>query len=186
MPFQLSISYHRTYFCLPSLADFLLIILRELLNRRKSLKLVLMSATLNAEAFSNYFGRCAIMSIPGRTHPVQEYRLEDVLQLTGYEVQEGSDFAIKDENKRKLSKSALRKLYYPKYSTQTIHSLSIVDESKINYELLASLLENICLSQPAGAILVFMPGMVAASLTFPSFQMQFIVSFPFSDMKQQE
>ena len=54
--------------------DFLLIILRELLGRRKSLKLVLMSATLNASAFSDYFSSCAIISIPGRAHPVKEYR----------------------------------------------------------------------------------------------------------------
>jgi len=46
--------------------DFLLIILKDLLQRRKSLKLVLMSATLNAERFSSYFGGCPTVSIPGR------------------------------------------------------------------------------------------------------------------------
>lgn len=139
-------------------ADFLLIVLRELLNRRKSLKLVLMSATLNAEAFSEYFGGCAIISIPGRAHPVEEYRLEDVLKLTEYEVQEGSDFALRDNAPRKFSKSALRKMYYPNYSTQVIHSLSIVNEAVINYELLATLLEKISQNEDDGAILVFMPG----------------------------
>ena len=38
--------------------DFLIIILKDLLARRKDLKLVLMSATLNADAFSSYFGGC--------------------------------------------------------------------------------------------------------------------------------
>ena len=117
-----------------------------------------MSATLNAEAFSEYFGKCAIISIPGRAHPVTEYRLEDVLQLTEYEVQEGSDYALRDNDNRKFSKSALRKMYYPKYSSQVIHSLSIVNESVINYELLAALLEKICQNEDEGAILVFMPG----------------------------
>lgn len=46
--------------------DFLLIIVKDLLARRKSLKLVLMSATLNSEAFSAYFGGCPVVSIPGR------------------------------------------------------------------------------------------------------------------------
>ena len=46
--------------------DFLLIILKDLLKRRPSLKLVLMSATLNAERFSEYFGGCPTVSIPGR------------------------------------------------------------------------------------------------------------------------
>ena len=117
-----------------------------------------MSATLNAEAFSEYFGKCAIISIPGRAHPVTEYRLEDVLQLTEYEVQEGSDYALRDNDNRKFSKSALRKMYYPKYSSQVIHSLSIVNESVINYELLAALLKKICQNEDEGAILVFMPG----------------------------
>lgn len=128
------------------------------MSRRKSLKLVLMSATLNAEAFSDYFGGCAVISIPGRAHPVTEFRLEDVLKLTEYEVEEGSDYALKDNAPRKFSKSALRKMYYPNYSTQVIHSLSIVNESVINYELLATLLEKICQNEDEGAILVFMPG----------------------------
>ena len=44
--------------------DFLIIILRDLLARRKDLKLVLMSATLNAESFSKYF-----WWLPGSVHP---------------------------------------------------------------------------------------------------------------------
>ena len=37
------------------LSDFLLIILRRLLSKRTDLKLILMSATLNSDAFSSYF-----------------------------------------------------------------------------------------------------------------------------------
>ena len=37
-------------------SDFLMIILRDVLPRRPDLKLILMSATLNAEMFSQYFG----------------------------------------------------------------------------------------------------------------------------------
>ena len=36
-------------------SDFLLIVLRELLRKRPGLKLILMSATLNAKLFSDYF-----------------------------------------------------------------------------------------------------------------------------------
>ena len=36
--------------------DFLLIILKGLLAKRRGLKLVLMSATLNADMFSDFFG----------------------------------------------------------------------------------------------------------------------------------
>jgi HrpA-like RNA helicase len=140
--------------------DFLLIILKDLLARRKSLKLVLMSATLNADAFSAFFQGCEIVSIPGRAHPVQEFRLEDILQLTGYEVQEHSDYAVKSSNTtNRLSKSELKKIYHPKgYDSKVIQSLSIVDESVVNYELLANLLEHIALNSDEGAILVFLPG----------------------------
>jgi ATP-dependent RNA helicase DHX36 len=44
--------------------DFLIIILRDLLPRRPDLRLVLMSATINAELFSKYFGDAPIMHIP--------------------------------------------------------------------------------------------------------------------------
>ena len=142
--------------------DFLLIILKDLLARRKSLKLVLMSATLNADAFKEFFQvqGCEIVSIPGRAHPVKEFRLEDILQLTGYEVQERSDYAVKSSNTAdRLSKSELKKLYHPKgYDSKVIQSLSIVDESVVNYELLANLLEHIALNSDEGAILVFLPG----------------------------
>lgn len=129
--------------------------------------MILMSATLNSEAFSSYFSGCPIVSIPGRAHPVAENRLEDILELTKYQVQEDSDYAFKpsDSKPPKISKSALRKLYYPKYSKETIHSLSIVDETVINYELVVALLENIALNQDEGAILVFMPGMMEITKT---------------------
>jgi ATP-dependent RNA helicase DHX36 len=140
--------------------DFLIIILKDLLARRKDLKLVLMSATLNSDSFSSYFSGCPVVSIPGRAHPVTENRLEDILQLTGYVVEEDGDYAVKKSAKRqpKISKSTLRRLYHPKYSKETIHSLSIVNECKINYELLSELLEHISFNQGEGAILVFCPG----------------------------
>ena len=135
---------------------------QDLLARRNDLKLVLMSATLNSDAFSSYFGNCPVVKIPGRTHPVTEFRLEDILEMTGHQVEEGSDYALPTNDSRppKISKSALRKLYYPKYSKETIHSLSIVDEEAINYPLLADLLEHITLTKDEGAILVFLPGMM--------------------------
>ncbi|CAI5457982.1 unnamed protein product [Closterium sp. Yama58-4] len=66
--------------------DFLLIVLRDLLPRRPDLKLVLMSATLNADLFSQYFSGAPTLHIPGFTYPVRSYFLEDVLELTGHEV----------------------------------------------------------------------------------------------------
>ena len=58
--------------------------MKDLLQVRKDLKVILMSATLNANSFSKYFSRCPVLNIPGLTHPVKEYFLEDVLEFTGY------------------------------------------------------------------------------------------------------
>ncbi|PKI60014.1 hypothetical protein CRG98_019602 [Punica granatum] len=44
--------------------DFLLIVLKDLLPRRPDLRLILMSATLNAELFSNYFSGAPTFHIP--------------------------------------------------------------------------------------------------------------------------
>ena len=44
--------------------DFLLIILRDLLPRRPDLRLILMSATINADLFAKYFGNAPTMHIP--------------------------------------------------------------------------------------------------------------------------
>lgn len=44
--------------------DFLLIVLKDLLPRRPELRLILMSATLNAELFSSYFGGAPMIHIP--------------------------------------------------------------------------------------------------------------------------
>lgn len=52
-------------------ADFLLIMLRDLLPSQPQLRLVLMSATLDAALFTDYFHQCPLMDVPGFTHPVQ-------------------------------------------------------------------------------------------------------------------
>ncbi|KAJ3051730.1 ATPdependent RNA helicase, partial [Rhizophlyctis rosea] len=67
-------------------SDFLLMVLRDLLEVRTDLTLILMSATLNAELFQQYFGsNTPRVHIPGRTFPVKTLWLEDALQKTGYQ-----------------------------------------------------------------------------------------------------
>ena len=45
-------------------------------HRRPDLRVVLMSATLNADLFCDYFGSCPTLHIPGFTFPVQDIFLE--------------------------------------------------------------------------------------------------------------
>ncbi len=51
--------------------DLLLLELKELLKRNFTLKVVLMSATINHETFVRYFN-APLLTIPGFTHPVKD------------------------------------------------------------------------------------------------------------------
>ncbi|KAF3931597.1 hypothetical protein ABW19_dt0210007 [Dactylella cylindrospora] len=51
--------------------DVLFGLLKKTIKRRPDLKLIVTSATLDAEKFSHYFNECPIFSIPGRTFPVE-------------------------------------------------------------------------------------------------------------------
>ena len=51
--------------------DVLFGLLKGLLKRRKDLKVICTSATLDAEKYSTYFFECPIFTIPGRTFPVE-------------------------------------------------------------------------------------------------------------------
>jgi ATP-dependent RNA helicase DHX57 len=52
--------------------DFLLLELKELLRLNSTLKVVLMSATINHETFVRYFSDAPLLSIPGFTHPITD------------------------------------------------------------------------------------------------------------------
>ncbi|XP_071703468.1 DExH-box ATP-dependent RNA helicase DExH6-like [Rutidosis leptorrhynchoides] len=62
-------------------SDFMLTIVRDMLPLYPHLRVVLMSATLDAERFSQYFGGCPIIRVPGFTYDVKRLYLEDVLLL---------------------------------------------------------------------------------------------------------
>ncbi|KAJ2731610.1 DEAH-box ATP-dependent RNA helicase prp22 [Coemansia sp. BCRC 34962] len=51
--------------------DVLFGLLKETCRRRPDLKVIVTSATLDAEKFSKYFNNCPIFTIPGRTYPVE-------------------------------------------------------------------------------------------------------------------
>ena len=142
-------------------------LLKQLISKRPDLKVILMSATLKAEAFSTYFMGCPVLDIPGRTFPVEQIFLEDVLELTGYVLEENSKFTrrikggweklqvelegadveslstvqpkvtITDEN---LTLAQLMGRYEG-YSTQTYKNLYVMDHERINNELVVKVLE---------------------------------------------
>lgn len=52
-----------------------------------------MSATVDAEKISNFFGGCPALHIPGRTFPVDVRYLEDAVEFTKWSISETSPYA---------------------------------------------------------------------------------------------
>lgn len=51
--------------------DVLMGLLKEVVLRRPDLKIIIMSATLDAQKFQRYFNDAPLLAVPGRTHPVE-------------------------------------------------------------------------------------------------------------------
>ncbi|XP_048505988.1 3'-5' RNA helicase YTHDC2-like isoform X2 [Athalia rosae] len=81
--------HERDRFC-----DFLLIALRDALVKFRSLKLILMSATMDTAIFQKYFNDCSVINVPGRLFDVEVFYLEDILKLTNYMTK---DMSVKKE-----------------------------------------------------------------------------------------
>lgn len=95
-------------------ADFLLIIIRDVLPSHPHLHVVLMSATLHVDLFSNYFGGCPVVRVPGFTHPVKDYYLEDILMMIGYTVPSESavpEFGLDSHHLRQELESSIERAF---------------------------------------------------------------------------
>lgn len=144
--------------------DFLLAIVRDVLKRRKDLKLVLMSATLDAATFKNYFTseglQVGLVEIAGRTYPVEDYYLDDIIRMTDFTI--GNDRYYDDEVDTKTSaQDPINK---------TIQRLG----SRINYSLLVQTAKaidgDLYQSSKKGGILIFLPGVAEINRTVRELQ----------------
>jgi ATP-dependent RNA helicase DHX57 len=138
--------------------DLFLILLKNLSHLRPDLKIILMSATLNAEIFSSYFGGVPVVSVPGFTHPVQDFYLEDYVRELGFTKDEY--LAVRPKSSRKQDDTGPWDPTDPQ-----AHLASLIKESDrgfevIYYDLIAKLVKMICEDpdNPEGAILIFLPG----------------------------
>jgi len=59
--------------------DVLFGILKKVTARWRDMRLIVTSATMNAEWFSNFFGGVPIFNIPGRTFPVENFFSKHVM-----------------------------------------------------------------------------------------------------------
>lgn len=172
-------------------SDFLLVVLRRLMQKRPDLKLILMSATVEAQRFSTYLGGVPVLNIPGRAFPVEMKYLEDAIELTKYRLSEDDPNAALDDDMAEVSDAVASdnagglQATLDGYSKQTKETVLNLDEYRMDYTLIKRLLLKIA-SDPAmahysKAILVFMPGLAEIRrmndeiLSEPVFQKGWIV-----------
>ncbi|XP_054727582.1 dosage compensation regulator isoform X2 [Anastrepha obliqua] len=149
-------------------SDFLLVILRDMVHTYPELHVILMSATIDTTLFSEYFGRCPVLEIPGRAFPVQQFFLEDCLEMTKFmptpesrkknKERDDEEKAVIAENGEDANDQNLNKICDPKYSQSTKEAMSLLSESECSFELIEALLLHIKSKNIPGAVLVFLPG----------------------------
>lgn len=151
-------------------SDFLLIVLKKLMLKRPDLKVVLMSATVDAGRFSKYLDGAPVLNVPGRTFPVQVKYLEDAVELTGFTAFDNNpnekltdldDLDIPENDLSDADKTKSTKELRG-YSGKTRNTISQLDEYRIEFELIVQLIIKIAaddkLMMYSNAILVFLPG----------------------------
>ncbi|RPA83077.1 P-loop containing nucleoside triphosphate hydrolase protein [Ascobolus immersus RN42] len=131
--------------------DILLVLMKRLMAKRPDLRVVLMSATLNAQLFNKYFdGKAAVVEIEGRTHPVTDYYLDNILEMTGFIPPTSSLPASTPESAA--------------YSLTIKDRILALGSKGINYDLIASAVKYLDLElyriNDPGGILIFMPGVL--------------------------
>ena len=155
-------------------SDFLLIILRKLMARRPALRVILMSATVNANRFSDYLEGAPILNVPGRTYPVETRYLEDIIEMTAYHdpknVGGADQFELGDDDdvKKAVDSRLTRLKALDGYSSRTRNTLASFNEYQIPYDLIVRLLETIATSRTyksySKAVLIFLPGIAEIRL----------------------
>ena len=150
-------------------SDFLLIVLRKLMARRPALKVLLMSATVDAKRFSTYLGGAPVMTVPGRTFPVETKYLEDAIEISnfnGHDLSSGEaqtkDIGDNEEDSSDAAGKQTPTDLLQGYSAKTRTTLAKLDEYRIAYDLIVKLLVTIATNNAylsySKAVLVFLPG----------------------------
>ncbi|KAI8423074.1 hypothetical protein MSG28_014159 [Choristoneura fumiferana] len=154
--------------------DFALILLRDMAHTYPDLRIILMSATVDTTLFTNYFGNCPVIEVPGRTFPVRQYFLEDCIELTKFvpppdtrkrkssgkkaskDDDDDDDEGVGvDEQEEDLNQSCH---LGNDYSPQTAQSMAKLSEKDLSFELIEAILVYIGSLQSDGAVLIFLPG----------------------------
>ena len=107
-------------------SDFIMVVLRDMIHVYPDLRIILMSATIDTSLFSQYFNNCPVIEIPGRAYPVQEYFLEDCVEMTRFvpvmdtrkrKSRDSEDAGMDNEPEENLNKVIPDKYRYVQFSS---------------------------------------------------------------------
>lgn len=166
-----------------AITDVCLALIKKITQHRKSLKVILMSATLNEERFAEYFNDCPIIRIEGFTYPVQELFLEDILEETGFDrftQPRREPVWLKYRNKQQdaaqsfvLNVEKYANSLRGQYSPKTITLLKSPETESIDLAFIQHVIQHISHTKSNGAILVFLPGFSMISKLYDLLQKDF-------------
>lgn len=150
-------------------SDLLMGIFKIMIKYRPDLKVILMSATLNADVFSNYFNYCPIIEVQGKIYPVEEFYLEDVLSMLKFTKFKEDTRAVptwvKSRRDYKDPADSFRQILEPhvpelkrKYGPDIVQALMNPQSEAADLDLIEELIFHISNNLAPGAILVFLPG----------------------------
>ncbi|VDM17535.1 unnamed protein product [Hydatigera taeniaeformis] len=143
--------------------DFVMILMRDLVRVNPTLRVILMSATIDTTTFTEYFDNTATFELEGRTYPVSCFYLEDCINITNY-------VPPPNYNEKKNKKPRLEEglnvemeencnlICPPGYPPSVAERMRQIPEKEVPFTLIGSLLEYICRMDIDGAVLVFLPG----------------------------
>lgn len=136
--------------------DFLLGYLKQLLPKRPDLKVIVTSATIDADRFSKHFHDAPVIEVSGRTYPVEiRYRPLGAAGFRSKEIAaaEAMEFDLEDD--AELSSGNL--LGIPRKANTEARWLEEDDEEEAIEEAILDAADDL-LRQGDGDILVFLPG----------------------------
>uniref|UniRef100_A0A8R1DK51 RNA helicase n=1 Tax=Caenorhabditis japonica TaxID=281687 RepID=A0A8R1DK51_CAEJA len=155
--------------------DFVLIVLRDMINEYKDLRVVLMSATIDTNLFTNFFntapdiGSTPVITMHGRTFPVQAYFLEQIISNLRYMPDEpeakkrkkgpSAPPAEDDDGDEEVDdKGRNMNLLAPGANETLRTAMSRISEKDIPYGVIEAILIDVAERGHDGAVLIFLPG----------------------------